>query len=147
MLGSHESLRSVVFWFRSAPGLVQVSSLVPFMKEHSHLDITFKCHVSWKDTMNAAEAVVEPVRRKNRARAVTSESADNRPAIFGAALTSWAGGSVSKTSVLLSENTDLLCSLIGQPLASPSLAPRVEARKRSARPFPERDQKVSKTET
>lgn len=118
------------------------------MEEHSHLDITFKCHGLPKAILSVPNAIVNPVRLKNRAKALTRVSVDDRSAVFGAALTSWAGGSVSKTRILLSENTDLLCSLIGQPLSPSSLAPerRVETRKRNAGPFPETNPKVSKTE-
>ena len=157
VMGSHGSLRTVAFWVsqpsrysQSQPDLHrrQVESLVAFMNEHIHLDISFKYRLRCS-IVNAVEAIIKPVRLQNRVRLLTRESAHDRPAVFGAALTSWAARDVSKISLLLSENTDLLCSLVGQPL---SLAPphdpeqRTETRKRSVPSSPNAKNKLSKLE-
>lgn len=144
VLGSRESLRSVVFFFRREPDLRRVETLVPFMKTHIHLDITFKSPSPWAVPIAEADAILEPVRLKNRARSLTRDSVNDRPAIFGAALTAWAGGNVLRTSILLTENTDVLCLMIDQPSSPPS---RVETLKRNAHPFAGKQKKISKTES
>ena len=122
LIGSHCSLRSLVFWVQhDRPDLEQVKSVVPFLMERGHLDISFKCDGPLSDLVDEMEAIIEPVRCQMRARALTRESADDRPALFGAALTNWACRKFRKTSSLLSEHADLLCSLMCDP---PSLTPQ-----------------------
>lgn len=116
VIRTHKSLRAVVFWVRRhRPNLEQVKTLVPVLKERIHLDISFKSRGPWSDLVHSMEAIIEPVRSQKRARALTLESVHDRPAVFGSALTNWACGQFHKTCSLLSENDDLLCSLMEDP--------------------------------
>lgn len=115
-IGSHGGLRSVVFWIigRASDIFDQVEALEDCMETYDHLDITLNCkHCDL--SMDSVEMVkimddfLDPIRFRNRVRALTRVSFHDRPALFGAALTSCAGGDFSKTSTLLTENADLLC--------------------------------------
>ncbi len=125
IIASHPSLRSVVFWIRHQPGywdknepdLHALESLVPFMKENTHLDISINCRGDkWKRVMDKVNAVVEPVRHQIRAKSLVHVSAHARSTIFGAALINWASGEYAKISPLLSDNVDVFCSLVGDSL-------------------------------
>jgi hypothetical protein len=70
VIGSHKSLRSLVFWIQSEPDLLQVRSLVPLLKENCHLDISFKSRSREEALLDKVQAIVEPVRLQNRAKAL-----------------------------------------------------------------------------
>ena len=112
-----------------------MKTLVPLLKQCDHLDISFKCRGPWSDLVRKMKAIVEPVRWQKRAMAVSRESVNDRPAIFGAALTKWAGGEFHETSALLSENTDLLCCLMSDP--SPVAPQRRRIRQPETHSLPE----------
>ena len=120
-IGSHGGLRTVVFRVRNEPDPDMVESLVAFIKAHIHLDISIKCRGWLSGSAYEMEAAVDVVRHQNRAAVLARKPAHDRPSLLGAALTKWAGGHFSNTSLLLSENTDLLCSLMGQDPTSPPL--------------------------
>lgn len=113
VLGSHGSLRTVVFWVQRRPVPDQGKKLVEFMKSHIHLDIYFKRAGPWTDSVHNMEVMIQPIRLRNRAEVLARKPVHDRPAIFGAALTEWAGDDFSSTSLLLSKNVDLLCTLAG----------------------------------
>ena len=118
VLGNHESLRSVKFRVQSEPYKDQMETLLAFMKTHSRLDISFIYRGVDAQIKYEMEAMIGPVRLQNRVDSLARESAQNRPSLFGAALTQWAGGKFYKTSKLLIGNADLLCSLMGHPPSS-----------------------------
>ncbi|GAX26399.1 hypothetical protein FisN_2Hh180 [Fistulifera solaris] len=124
IIALHPSLESVVFWIRhqpdhwgkSEPDLHALERLISFMKENTHLDISFKCRGKWKSVMKKVNATVAPVRHMIRAQNLIHVSPDARPAVFEAALSHYASGEFAKISPLLSENVDLFCSLVGVSL-------------------------------
>jgi hypothetical protein len=114
VIGSHSSLRAVVFCVREPhPDKEQLNTLIPFLQKHRHLDISFKFERLWPDSIRKIKPFLEPVRLLNCANDLTRQSIDDRPALFGTALTCWASGDSSRFYLLLSENADLLCSLLG----------------------------------
>jgi hypothetical protein len=119
VIGSHCRLRSVIFWIRTKDLVVeQVNSLIPFLQKHSHLNISFHFQIRQADSIRAMNVILEPVLFFNRVIAVTRESIDDRTALLGAALSNWTAGQFLKTIMLLSENSDLLCSLLGDQPSS-----------------------------
>jgi hypothetical protein len=120
VIGSHCRLRSAIFWIRTKDLVMeQVNSLIPFLQEHSHLNISFHFQIRQADSIRAMNVILEPVLFFNRVIAVTRVSIDDRTALLGTALSNWTAGQFLKTSMLLSENSHLLCSLLGdQPSSS-----------------------------
>jgi hypothetical protein len=122
VIASHRRLRDVDFRQRRCPiDLEQVKSLVRFAQNQIHLDVSVKDLGPWFKAVREMRAVLAPVRLLNGAKAMTRESIDDRPAIFGAALTRQTSGSFSRLYPLLSVNSDVLCTLLGDP---PSLEPQ-----------------------
>ncbi|GAX19293.1 hypothetical protein FisN_4Lh131 [Fistulifera solaris] len=113
VIGSHKTLRTVVFRVQIDPGFHLMAKLIALMKEHIHLDVSFKFHGSSKDLWWKLDNTITPIRLQNQVRCLTQESVHDRSTIFGAALTTWACGDFLKVSLLLSENVDHLCSLVG----------------------------------
>ncbi len=115
VIASHKRLRAVVFrQERHQIDLEQVKSLIPFAQNQIHLDVTVKDRGPWLEVVREMRAVLAPVRLLNGAKAMTRESIDDRPAIFGAALTHHeTSGSFSSLYPLLSVNSDMLCTLLG----------------------------------
>jgi hypothetical protein len=124
IMSSHTSLRAVVFW-ESEPGMhasrqphldeQQTSTLKVFMQKHEHLDISFEVYGPWKGRPSKVDTIVAPIRIRNRARRLTRESSHDRSVLVAAALTKCVSGNFKKTGIMLSENADLLCSLMDQP--------------------------------
>lgn len=115
VIGSHVSLRFVVFWVSDTPNLRLLGKLAAFLKNRFYLDVSFMYRDVCQCRINAIESIIEPVLFQNRAKSLTRASGCDRTSLFGAALTDWAGTDVSKMGLLLNENADLLCSLVGQP--------------------------------
>jgi hypothetical protein len=115
VIGSHKTLRQVVFRVRFDPGFNLMANLIALMKEHIHLDISFKFHGSSKDLWWKLDNTIMPIRLQNQVRSLTRESVHERSTIFGAALTTWASGDFLKVGLLLSENVDHFCSLVDHP--------------------------------
>ena len=115
VIGSHEYLRFVVFWVCSEPDLDLVGKLAALMKSRVHLDVSFRYRGVCQCRVKAIEDIIEPLLFQNRAKSLTCPPGHDRTSLFGAALTNWVRGDVSRIGLLLSENTDLLCSLVGQP--------------------------------
>jgi hypothetical protein len=108
VIGSHKTLRSVVFRVRVDPGLDLMVKLIALMKEHIHLDVLFKFHGSTKDLWWKLDNIIKPIRLQNQVRSLTQESVHDRSTIFEATLTTWASGDFLKVSLLLSEKMPII---------------------------------------
>ncbi|GAX26983.1 hypothetical protein FisN_9Lh289 [Fistulifera solaris] len=116
VIASHSRLRAVVFrQERHQIDLEQVKSLIPFAHNQIHLDVTVEDRGPWLEVVREMRAVLAPVRYLNDAKAMTRESIDDRPAIFGAALTRWTSGCFSRLYPLLTVNSDVLCTMLSDP--------------------------------
>jgi hypothetical protein len=94
----------------------QVESLVAFARKRIHLDISVHDYYPWfsSNTVSEMRAILAPVRLLSGAKALTRESNDDdRPTLFGAALTIRASRDFSKLYPLLILHADLLCTVLG----------------------------------
>ncbi|GAX15100.1 hypothetical protein FisN_12Lu386 [Fistulifera solaris] len=71
VIGSHKSLRSLVFWIESESDLLQVQNLVSLSRKKCQLDISFKSHSPKESLLDDAHAIIEPVCLQNRGNALT----------------------------------------------------------------------------
>ncbi len=114
VIASHSGLRTVVFRVRHYGfELENVRTLVPFAQKNVHVDISVNDRALFpKKEGEVMRAILAPLRLINGAKALTRESNDDRPALFGVTLTIRASSDFSKLYPVLILNADLLCTML-----------------------------------